>query len=365
MKFPKELTVISQKHCSYSMGYDSILKGILDESRKLHIPPRFTTLSIDEIPSVSYTEEFILVLGYTEAWTNALLLHLASQDNTIILLGNTTSLQDIGINTISIDHRQIMQQSIAYLQFCGKTQTAFLGYNRISTSSQKFENAFRSFYPSENLFENYGSIDELCERFLSQHQRFDSVICFIDKIAIVLMNKAKDYNIKIPDQLYVMSFGGTEISRYSTPSLTTVSLSYYKCGCTAVSMVSLLDKPANEPVHITLQSNLCPRSSTANIPFVQEDSPPLISYKENVTQITQDTNLLNIGKLERLFSYCDEIDLQILRKLANNETYEQISETIPIGITTLHYRLSKLLQYADIRDRKELLRLLDFYNVRL
>jgi len=247
----------------------------------------------------------------------------------------------------------------------GRKQIAFLGYNRISMSSLKFEETFRRFYPSEHLFENYGSIDELCNRFLTQHEKFDSVICFIDKIAIVLMNKASQRNLAIPEELYVMSFGGTRISQFCTPALTTVSLNYYQCGCTAVSMISLLHTSEQDPVHITLQNDFYTRASTAELPFVPAIGLTPVSYNENVEEITQDQNFLDIGKLERLFTYCDNVDMQILQKLWENKTYEQISEELPMAITTIYYRLRKLLQHADIRGKQELFQLLDHYNIRL
>ena len=365
MKLPKTITVISQKYCAYSIGYDSILLGISEECRKQHITPHFFSISADEIPSAKYPSEIILILGYTEAWTTALLQHLAERGHTMILLGNTLPFMDSQVNTVSIDHKQAMMQSISYLQTAGRKQIAFLGYNRISMSSLKFEETFRRFYPSEHLFENYGSIDELCDRFLTQHEKFDSVICFIDKIAIVLMNKAAQRNLAIPEELYVMSFGGTRISQFCTPALTTVSLNYYQCGCTAVSMISLLHTSEQDPVHITLQNDFYTRASTAELPFVPTTGLTPVSYNENVEEITQDQNFLDIGKLERLFTYCDDVDMQILQKLWKNETYEQISEELPMAITTIYYRLRKLLQHADIRGKQELFQLLDHYNIRL
>jgi len=364
VKNDRELPVISQMHCSFSMGYDAVLEGVRDECRKLRLTPRFTEASAEDLPSLPCTKETVLLLGYTDEWIRTALRSLRARDNTVVLMGAVPPVSGENIHSVSIDHRQIIEQSIAYLRSLGRTKTAFLGCNRISLSSLKMEEVFLQYYNAENMYENYGSTDELCRRFLRDHARFDSVICFIDKIALVLLREAAAAGIHIPDELYVMGIGGTKISALSAPPLTTVSCGYYQCGCTAVSFVRTAAE-LSEPIHITLRGELSVRTSTADRPFTDRESVLRPGNHENVVGITQDINLVDIGRLEKLFAACDTVDLQILRKMTENKTREQISEEIPIGIATIRYRLNKCLRQAGIQDTRELLELMKRYRLQL
>lgn len=360
-----KIYVIIQSNSSHSIGFSDIVRGITSEAKKEHIKTEFLYVSIEEIPQISYKNEIVLLLGFSEAFVTSSIIHLSALNNTVIVLHNRSPIYGGKINTVSIDREQVMLKCISYLQMCGKKNTAFLGYNKVSMSALHYESVFRKYFPPENLFENYDSVDRLCQRFLANYKKFDSVICFTDKFAILLINKAMEMGIKIPDELFVMGIGGTKISALTTPSVTTISPSYYKCGETGVSMINLINPSVSEPIHITLKSELFERESTANIKYDDECDKIVLPLKENATHASHDINFAGVNKLEKLFTAFDDVDKKIFQKLLENKTYEQISDEIPLGLSTIHYRMNKWFSISEIENKKELFELVNKYKIKI
>ncbi len=89
-----------------------------------------------------------------------------------------------------------------------------------------------------------------------------AVFCYNDRMAIGLMNAARDQGIRIPQDLSVVGFDDIEASALVTPRLTTVRQPRYEMGQRAMAM--LLSLLAGEEVQdIVLPTELIIRESTA------------------------------------------------------------------------------------------------------
>jgi len=56
------------------------------------------------------------------------------------------------------------------------------------------------------------------------------VICSNDFSAAYIINYAKEHGIKVPEQLFVAGLGDIMLCRYTSPSLTSATRSYYEAG---------------------------------------------------------------------------------------------------------------------------------------
>ncbi len=67
-----------------------------------------------------------------------------------------------------------------------------------------------------------------------EDKRYTALFCTQDILAIHLMNELSDRGIRVPDDISICGFGGTELSEIIRPSLTTVKEPFYDIGAVAV-----------------------------------------------------------------------------------------------------------------------------------
>lgn len=96
-----------------------------------------------------------------------------------------------------------------------------------------------------------------------------AVVCFNDKIAVGVMQAAARRGLRVPEDLSVTGFDDSEMSRATSPYLTTVRQPLEEMGRIAVTMlVRVLDGHALEALHIELATELVVRESTGGVRFV-------------------------------------------------------------------------------------------------
>jgi len=105
---------------------------------------------------------------------------------------------------------------------------------------------------------------------LSQYyDDIDCVFCVSDAPAFGMITALKENGIRVPEDIGVAGFGDFEVSRYSSPAITTVGFDAAEVGRLAADLIiKLIDPEANEAVarkkHIIKVTN-CMRQSTRQI----------------------------------------------------------------------------------------------------
>jgi LacI family transcriptional regulator len=94
-----------------------------------------------------------------------------------------------------------------------------------------------------------------------------AVVCFNDKVAVGVMEAAAARGLRVPRDLSVTGFDDIDVSRASTPRLTTVRQPLQEMGRTAVTMLMRqLDGQAHETLSMELETRLVVRESTGPAP---------------------------------------------------------------------------------------------------
>ena len=89
-----------------------------------------------------------------------------------------------------------------------------------------------------------------------------------DEAAHAVMHAAEDLKVSVPDQLRVIGFNDSQISRLVRPRLSTVSLPMAEMGALAVrTLVRRIEHPNAEPHCAKLQTKLLIRESSTAIHF--------------------------------------------------------------------------------------------------
>jgi LacI family transcriptional regulator len=98
---------------------------------------------------------------------------------------------------------------------------------------------------------------------LELRPRPSAVVCFNDKVAVGVLEAAAVRGLRVPGDLSVTGFDDIDVSRATTPRLTTVRQPLQEMGRTAVTMLMRqLDGHAHEALSMELETRLVVRDST-------------------------------------------------------------------------------------------------------
>ncbi|HEY1624673.1 MAG TPA: LacI family DNA-binding transcriptional regulator [Streptosporangiaceae bacterium] len=101
---------------------------------------------------------------------------------------------------------------------------------------------------------------------LDLRPRPTALVCFNDKVAVGVLEAAVARGLRVPDDLSVTGFDDIDVSRASTPRLTTVRQPLQEMGRTAVTMlIRQLDGHAHEALSMELETRLVVRESTGPV----------------------------------------------------------------------------------------------------
>ncbi|WP_051939126.1 LacI family DNA-binding transcriptional regulator [Phaeacidiphilus oryzae] len=94
-----------------------------------------------------------------------------------------------------------------------------------------------------------------------------AVVCYNDKVAVGVLEAARERGLRVPEDLSVTGFDDIDVSRAASPRLTTVRQPLLEMGRTAVTMLMRqLDGHAHEAVSMELATRLIVRESTGPAP---------------------------------------------------------------------------------------------------
>jgi LacI family repressor for deo operon, udp, cdd, tsx, nupC, and nupG len=107
----------------------------------------------------------------------------------------------------------------------------------------------------------------MADQLLTRKDAPTAVFCFNDGMAVGVIQTAKRYGRKVPDDLSVVGFDDIQFARYIDPPLTTVAQPMREIGEGTVRLLlEILDGNEIAPVSITLPHTLMVRASTARSP---------------------------------------------------------------------------------------------------
>jgi LacI family transcriptional regulator len=102
---------------------------------------------------------------------------------------------------------------------------------------------------------------------LDRRPRPTAIVCFNDKVAVGVLEAAAARGLRVPADLSVAGFDDIDVSRATTPQLTTVRQPLLEMGRTAVTMLMRqLDGHTHEALSMELETRLVIRESTGPLP---------------------------------------------------------------------------------------------------
>lgn len=143
-------------------------------------------------------------------------------------------------------------------------------YNSIERA-RGYKDALSKFhiFPDENMLVKTGLTFEdgknVADRLVEKNISFDAVFAFTDTLAIGMMNRLRELGKKIPEEIAVASFSGTELSTIVYPKLTTVEPPLLQMGKAAAELVlEKIKNPSSPNRSVVLNAEIRMRASTGN-----------------------------------------------------------------------------------------------------
>ena len=142
----------------------------------------------------------------------------------------------------------------------------------IIPATSKREQAFLDTVKEHNLDEcrivrteiEIGSILNTVLPIFRSTDRPSAILCYNDRLALTVISAAKDMGLRVPEDLSIVGFDNQEvISRFITPSLSTVALPHFDMGYKAIMTVDGIGNKATG--QILLDPMLIIGSSVRNI----------------------------------------------------------------------------------------------------
>lgn len=323
---------------------------------------------INRIDKITPASTAIVIIGTNRNWIQEQINQARSLGLRIILIGAVPNKYGEDISGTMYGGRSVMYEMVRYFKSHERHRLALLEINTNSsndiTKYETFLNAASNLdvdSTDEDVYFKGFDSKKPSELFLSRIREYDGVICSNDYVGAFVLSYANEHGIKVPQQLFVAGLGDIMLCRYTSPSLTSATRSYYETGEQAYSIWSTINQnPDVVSIVTTMKSVIRPRGSTAFLPVLVEEpvgkQPPVRTQSEEIKPIV--TKRINdVRSIQDCLSQCDSTDMKIIDGVINGDSIEKIAESINNALGTVNYRLKKLYKNAGVKNKN------DFYTL--
>ncbi|MBQ2863116.1 MAG: substrate-binding domain-containing protein, partial [Clostridia bacterium] len=161
--------------------------------------------------------------------------------------------------------------------------------------------------------------------------------------------------VKVPEDLYVVSFGDYILAQIGKPSITSISIDHEELGRQSVYTYSYLRK-ASDDVYITasVATKLSIGESTAMSKLEASCSDRSYDKEDITSDFFKHPEIQAVITFENMLTKCDKLDMQILIGIMDDMTYNQLSERLYVSENVISYRVKRLCKLASITSKGKL-----------
>ena len=313
----------------------------------------------------------VLAIGYSAHWLSSTCKEINSRGALPVLVNADcnvfNNLEKVG-GYVSFNVQKAVYEVMLNLVAAGRERIAFLSAHNSTYSDDvkvyeflRLAGLWHLPVDERDVFTD-DSIAKSFSKLLPQLSTYDAVFCSSDACAVYLLNKLKQNNISVPGDIAVVGYGNSRISTVSSPSLTTVENNYVELGRQAVKLHRLLQK----------NSDISMASITVDCPIIYRDTfkkpqstaqKAIFAHAVNEPSYGADPDFMSVLQAEELLKNWDEGDRKIARGLLENKTVSNIADVLPSSVSSVKYRIKKMLIYANLKNKSELVALIKKYHL--
>ncbi len=274
------------------------------------------------------------------------------------------------VSVISCDPVWIAGEIFSYCVAAGRRRLALFAYEQVGLKTRAYIEAYRetaklygcTLQEADVYLNDERQLPDCFSRFYEKHKRYDAVVCANDLAALYLITELRERGVQVPEDLFVFGFGNSPVSNRVTPTITSVAWSEKERAEQCIALWRYLRKyPEVFGVNVTLGHRLVVRESTAGfLPVSEEEGgqPPSLVRNE-------DRGYGVLSALHAFLQKADDMEKDIVSGLLAGKNNIEIGENLFLSESTVKYHVAKILGKFGVSSRKELCRILQYYNVRL
>ncbi|MBQ4598770.1 MAG: substrate-binding domain-containing protein [Clostridia bacterium] len=333
-------------------------------------------IEASSVTEIDFDKEFadgekrvLLYIGYSLWQTPTDLSYLAEHGIHTLLLNYESNNFTGSCSRVLLNYRDAIEKCVGYLTANGHDRIALIGVNPHSTVDMLKKDRFSEYLrmkgedPARSVYYNNGSVEGCLESFLHSRADYNAVICVNDVSALALLRRLKETDLRVPEDLYVISCGfSTMLAEHAAPTLTTVSADQNEIGAQAVqAYASLIKNPGDITLTVRVAPKLVVRGSTNFDPDPGTVVAPSLPSPAPLFDFYADPDAKSFFNAESLLLGSDELDRGILAGILSGETYASIAERLYTSENVISYRLKRMFKITGCEKKSELLALLTPY----
>lgn len=350
--------------------YEDFSLGIKTAASVNHIKP---IISVLESPTEIHEDSMVFLLGETTRWFTRMTETCLKQDvpSCTVTCSNVFS---TNASSITNAHGRDMSNLLHYMKLYGRGSTALFGFNPSSPVDHQRLMGNRTVSEQhvcdDDIYYVFNCVENLADQLIRHIDRYNSVICGNDVYAIYLINRLRERGIRVPEDMFVASFGNIMLSSAVSPSVSSMPVDLKQMAHVAVSAYAgWTQKSWGANFSFTVESVFHSRASTSFLEMphtLRQNDMNIVNqtsanFPDNKSSYT-DEPLFFISALNNFLQRADQTDMGIMKALMNGTPLETLAEQLYLSKRGIDYRLSKIYRRFNISSRRELSELMKKYN---
>lgn len=176
---------------------------------------------------------------------------------------------------VMCDHEKGAEIVVDYLHSLGHEKIALLGPRDLRPAVKRLIGYKTALLKNSLEYNDKWVIDasfdeesgyQAMKKILARKDKVTAIFCLSDVIAIGAIKAIQEAGLSVPEDFSIIGFDNIEISKYITPSLTTISQGTYQLGANAANLLlRMINNPGREFSPIILPAKLVERTSCKKI----------------------------------------------------------------------------------------------------
>ena len=337
-----------------SLWAEQTLEGLRREAirKKMHVL-EISPEAADWISCESLRQEgMCVVIGTSVNWTPETVGRLLASGIQPLLVSFDAGEPGGVRGQVLMDHAGATKKLLRYLEACGKNRTAYFAFNPESYADMVKLNTARLLGKGEakDVFPNSGDLLACCGALLERYCEYDSVLCANDIAAVSLLRQLCRHDIRVPEDLYLASYGNLALGSRSGPGITCVTLDHTEMGRQAAALYACLGHmPPDSTLTVRVPTRLVIRGSTAG--FRPSALPEEETARSECVDFYRDPEAGELLAMEAMLCGCDETDMKMLSLMAKGTGSEEMQKQLFLSASAIQYRKKQLMKTAGCSSR--------------
>lgn len=303
----------------------------------------------------------IFIIASDHEWTTSAITQLNQNGIKPILICNQhEKLSGCIYSCVCSDINASMKNLLDTLKTKDKSRIALYGINTESISDKSRVDSLLNwragYFEAMKVFNNNGSLQNCFDEFYAHIKEYDAAICANDFAAVSLVRKLKEVASEQLEDFFIISCAQTQISNYYRNHILSLNMNFDQYGKVAVYVYNALKKhPYLSGITARVLWSLDSNDITENRKSFSLD----ITSSEDA--FYKDEELVEMMIVDKILESSDEVEKKIIDCLLNDNTYEQIAEKCFLTVSSVKYRINKIVSGCSVADKTIMISLLKKY----